>query len=68
MKGRLTALNVNVVIDSINKALENKYEILRKSRNALKKKDQDMYNTWKIQQNNVGQGMNLMSIIKTTLY
>jgi len=58
MKGRLTSLNVNVVIDGINSALENKYEILRKSRNVLKKKDQDMYNTWKIQQNNVGQGMN----------
>lgn len=56
MKGRLTSLNVNVVIDSINIALENKYEILRKPRNVLKKKDQDMYNTWKIQQNNVGQG------------
>lgn len=57
MKGRLSALNVNIVIDSINVALENKYEILRKSRNALKKRDQDMYNTWKIQQNNVGQSM-----------
>ncbi|KAF0730394.1 spindle and kinetochore-associated protein 1-like [Aphis craccivora] len=56
MKGRLTSLNVNVVIDGINIALENKYEILRKPRNVLKKKDQDMYNTWKIQQNNVGQG------------
>lgn len=56
MKGRLTSLNVNVVIDNINVALENKYDILRKSRNAIKKKDQDMYNTWKIQQNSVGQG------------
>jgi len=55
MKGRLTALNVNVLIDSINIALENKYDILRKSRSALKKKDQDIYNTWKIQQNSVGQ-------------
>lgn len=68
MKGRLTALNVNVVIDSINVALENKYEILRKSRNVLKKKDQDMYNTWKIQQNNVGQGMVSMSINETISY
>lgn len=58
MKGRLTSLNVNIVIDSINTALENKYEILQKSRNTLKKKDQDLYNTWKIQQNNVGQSMN----------
>lgn len=57
MKGRLTSLNVNVVIDSINAALVNKYDILRKSRNTLKKKDQDMYNTWKIEQNNVGQGI-----------
>jgi len=58
MKGRLTSLNVNVVIDGINIALENKYEILQKPRNLLKKKDQDIYNTWKIQQNDVGQGMN----------
>jgi len=58
MKGRLTALNVNVLIDSINIALENKYDILRKSRSALKKKDQDIYNTWKIQQNSVGQSIN----------
>ncbi|CAI6348891.1 unnamed protein product [Macrosiphum euphorbiae] len=56
MKGRLTSLNVNVVIDGINIALENKYEILQKPRNLLKKKDQDIYNTWKIQQNDVGQG------------
>jgi len=58
MKGRLTSLNVNVVIDSINIALENKYEILKKSKNSLKKKDQDLYYTWKIQQNTMGQGMN----------
>lgn len=56
MKGRLTSLHVNVVIDNINVALENKYDILRKSRNAIKKKDQEMYNAWKIQQNSVGQG------------
>lgn len=63
MKGRLTSLNVNVVIDSINVALENKYSILKKPRNALKKKDQDLYNTWKIQQNSVGQGMNYLLLI-----
>lgn len=64
MKGRLTSLNINVVIDSINVALENKYEILRKSRNTLKKKDQDIYNMWKIQQNNVGQGINQIQTVK----
>lgn len=57
MKGRLTSLNVNVVIDGINAALENKYDILRKSKSSLKKKELDMYNTWKIQQNSVGAGM-----------
>jgi len=56
MKGRLTSINVNIVIDGINIALENKYEILRKPRNSLKKKDLDVYNTWKIQQNTMGQG------------
>lgn len=61
MKGRLTSLNVNVVIDSINAALENKYDILQKSRNCLKKKDLDMYHTWKMQQNNVGQGVNIIN-------
>lgn len=60
MKGRLTSSNINVVINSINITLENKYGILQKSRSALKKKDLDMYNTWKIQQNSVGQGMNLV--------
>lgn len=58
MKGRLTSSNVNVVINSMNIALENKYSILQKSKSTLKKKDLDMYNTWKIQQNSVGQGMN----------
>lgn len=58
MKGRLSSLNVNVVIDSINAALQNKYDILQKPKNTLKKKDLTMYNTWKIQQTNVGQGMN----------
>lgn len=58
MKGRLSSLNVNVVVDSINAALENKYDILRKPKNTLKKKDLSLYNTWKIQQTNVGQGMN----------
>lgn len=65
MKGRLTSLNVNVVIDGINVALENKYDILQKSRNALKKKDLDMYNTWKIQQKVVGQGNKFKQIAKT---
>jgi len=57
MKGRLTSLNVNIVIDGINAALENKYNILRKSKSSLKKKELDMYNTWKIQQNSVGLSM-----------
>lgn len=64
MKGRLTSLNVNFVIDGINIALESKYEILKKPRNSLKKKDQDMYNTWKIQQNTMGQGENRMKIVQ----
>lgn len=62
MKGRLTSLNINVVIDGINTALENKYDILRKPKSSLKKKDLDMYNTWKIQQNNVGPGMYKINI------
>lgn len=57
MRGRLTSLNINAVIESINVALENKYEILKKSKTALKKKELDAYNEWKIQQNNVGRGL-----------
>lgn len=64
MKGRLSSLNVNVVIDGINVALENKYNILQKSRNTIKKKDLDMYNTWKIQQKDVGQGIKFKQITK----
>ncbi|XP_025405463.1 spindle and kinetochore-associated protein 1 homolog [Sipha flava] len=68
MKGRLTSSNVNVVINSINITLENKYGILQKSRTALKKKDLDMYNTWKIQQNSVGQGQYFVTAVDITKF
>ncbi|XP_050520542.1 probable serine/threonine-protein kinase DDB_G0277071 [Daktulosphaira vitifoliae] len=68
MKGRLTSLNINVVIESINIALENKYEILRKSKTALKKKELDAYNEWKIQQSNVGQGQYFVTAEDITKY
>ncbi|XP_050428625.1 uncharacterized protein LOC126838328 [Adelges cooleyi] len=68
MKGRLNSLNINTVIDSINKALENKYEILRKPKSSLKKKDLDAYNDWKIQQSTVGQGQYFVTAEDITKY